>query len=259
MLVSPAVQCCKLSASWSSWPRRDPRMLLSALLRFLRINHSDHFLRINHFYGTQSLRSFPTDQLSHSANFFGLVRFVRACWVPFCLKKISSRGKEWGEAKESSRIWSLYRRLASIHNILNVLDVKKWKHTFGVHHSQELPSGPESVQKCAAHGINDLVQYNHCNFSACSRNAHCYIWIVSIAMEWPVVFLGQLSLPSCAMQHTWVIFIAIYYGVQCSAEGRRVEEWGGVPINPTNLFTCLTSHPPFILCLHPLVDNSKSI
>ena len=188
MLVWTAVQCCKLSASWSSWPRRDPRMLLSALLRFLRINHSDHFLRINHFYGTQSLQSFPTDQLSHSANFFGLVRFVRACWVPFCLKKISSRGKEWGEAKESSRIWSLYRRLASIHNILNVLDVKKWKHTFGVHHSQELPSGPESVQKCAAHGINDLVQYNHCNFSACSRNAHCYIWIVSIAMEWPVVF-----------------------------------------------------------------------
>ena len=89
--------------------------------RFLWINHSDHFLRINHFYGTQSLQSFPTDQLSHSDNFFGLVRFVRACWVPFYLKKISSRGKEWGEAKESSRIWSLYSRLASIHNVFKCL------------------------------------------------------------------------------------------------------------------------------------------
>ena len=128
MLVWTAVQCCKLSASWSSWPRRDPRMLLSALEPF----PSDQSLR-----SFSQNQSFLWDTIIAIISYWSIISFSQSFWVgKICQSLLGTflpekfflqEGRNGGEAKESSRIWSLYSRLASIHNVfmcLGCIEVK---------------------------------------------------------------------------------------------------------------------------------------
>ena len=72
MLVWTAVQCCKLSASWSSWPRRDPRMLLSALEPF----PLDQSLR-----SFSQNQSFLWDTIIAIISYWSIISFRQFFWI----------------------------------------------------------------------------------------------------------------------------------------------------------------------------------